>query len=455
MEQFLKNSSNAKPSVSFVLLDWSCRESFHSLHYLNQQNIPRDQYEIIWIEFFDRKAEAIQKRLDEDRISGKPLSVDQWLALGFSNDLYYHKHLMYNVGITLSRGRIVTFCDSDAMLKPTFAQSIIEAFDFLKTPESQDPGIVLHHDEVRNIDEKHYPFDHPTFDKFLSGTCINWKNGTTAGLLDKQDPLHTRNYGASMSALKRDLIAVGGADEHLDYLGHICGPYEMTFRLINAGKKEIWHPREFLFHTWHPGTDGENNYLGPHDGRNMSSTALATRVTGRILPLLENPAIKILRRGGEIPDRKNLIQKSLTVDSSRWSLNNLKKLDLRRKISPPTFKDIFTQFMERAAFSLKKHKTLKGLLRAIFYTSFFYTRGLFRQNTQLQVNCKIFLDNLAAENDSEFALLGTGEVAEYIYTLIEQNPSCLQGVYDSPSGGTFHDLTTSPIIDLAGYLGKV
>ena len=72
MEQFLENAPNAVPSVSFILVDWSCRESFHTLHYLNHQNIPRDQYEIIWIEFFNRKAEAIQKRLDEDRESGRP-----------------------------------------------------------------------------------------------------------------------------------------------------------------------------------------------------------------------------------------------------------------------------------------------------------------------------------------------------------------------------------------------
>jgi len=65
-------------------------------------------------------------------------------------------------------------------------------------------------------------------------------------LLDKADPLHTRNYGACMSALREDLVDIGGADEHLDYLGHICGPYEMTFRLVNAGRKEIWHPKNFF-----------------------------------------------------------------------------------------------------------------------------------------------------------------------------------------------------------------
>jgi len=58
---------------------------------------------------------------------------------------------------------------------------------------------------------------------------------------------------------------------------------------------EVWHPSEFLYHTWHPGQAGDGNYLGPHDGRHMSTTALEARTSGRVLPLLENPAIAALR----------------------------------------------------------------------------------------------------------------------------------------------------------------
>ncbi len=47
----------------------------------------------------------------------------------------------------------------------------------------------------------------------------------------------------------------------------------------------------------HPGTDGADNYLGPHDGMNMSTTALQSLTSGRIQPLVENRAISELRRG--------------------------------------------------------------------------------------------------------------------------------------------------------------
>ena len=104
--------------------------------------------------------------------------------------------------------------------------------------------------------------------------------------LDLDDELHARNYGACFCAKRADIISIGGADEHDDYLGHVCGPYEMTFRLRNAGLRIIWHEQEFLYHVWHPGTDGESNYMGPHNGRNMSTTALRIRSTRRIMPLV-------------------------------------------------------------------------------------------------------------------------------------------------------------------------
>src|SRR5262249_29505595 len=72
--------------------------------------------------------------------------------------------------------------------------------------------------------------------------------------------------------------------------------YELTFRLVNKGLREIWHDQVFLYHTWHPGSDGDFNYIGPHDGRHMSTTALAVRETGRVMPLVENATIRSLRK---------------------------------------------------------------------------------------------------------------------------------------------------------------
>ena len=139
-----------------------------------------------------------------------------------------------------------------------------------------------------------------------------------------------------MAALREDLIGIGGADEHVDYLGHICGPYDMTFRLVNFGKRELWSPEEFLYHVWHPGQAGDKNYLGPHDGKHMSTTALEARATGRIFPLVENPAIRLLRLGGaDLP--AGLLFSVVFSDHTLkgWFTENIKeKIPEKRKRRP-------------------------------------------------------------------------------------------------------------------------
>ncbi len=283
--KLLKRSARPNPKVSLVLLDWSVRESFHLLHYLDQQDVPRDTFEVLIIEYYSRVSDAIRKFQSE---------VDTWLLLEMPEDCYYHKHVMYNAGITLARGEILVICDSDAMVKPGFIRAITEAFE-------RDPDLVLHLDQFRNNRRDFYPFNYPGFDAVEGEGCINNAGGKTAGILDSKDPIHTRNYGACMCARRGDLIAIGGADEHVDFVGHICGPYDMTFRLVNSGKKELWHPTEFMYHTWHPGQAGVDNYLGPHDGRHVSTTSLAALSSRRVRPLLENPAILKLREHPDTP----------------------------------------------------------------------------------------------------------------------------------------------------------
>ncbi len=281
----LRQSRRSSPKISLVLLDWSVRESFHLLHYLARQDVPRDVFEVLVIEYYSRVSDAI--RLFEGE-------VDTWLLLEMPVDCYYHKHVMYNAGIALARGEIVVICDSDAMVKPGFIRAIVEAFE-------RDPRLVLHFDQFRNNRRDFYPFNYPSFEQVEGEGCVNNTGGRTTGIHDSQDPIHTRNYGACMCARRADLVAIGGADEHVDFVGHICGPYDMTFRLVNHGMKELWHPSEFMYHTWHPGQAGVDNYLGPHDGRHVSTTSLAALSSRRVRPLLESPAIRRLREQPQTP----------------------------------------------------------------------------------------------------------------------------------------------------------
>lgn len=277
--KFIKRSTRSKPRVSLVLLDWSVRESFHLLHYLSEQLAQRDSFEVIVVEFYDTVSDAIRRFEDQ---------VDTWLVLEMPRNTLYHKHLMYNAGIAVAHGDIIMIGDSDAMVKPTFIQRIIDTF-------AADPGIVYHMDQFRNVRRDFHPFSFPSFEEVLGDGCINNAGGKTKGMTETEDLILKRNYGACMCAWRRDLIEIGGADMHVDYLGHVCGPYEMTFRLVNHGRREVWDQEEYLYHTWHPGQAGADNFMGPHDGSHNSTTALEARGSGRVRPLEESPAIELLR----------------------------------------------------------------------------------------------------------------------------------------------------------------
>jgi hypothetical protein len=302
--EIVLHSPTRKPKVSVILIDWGVRESFHSLHYLNRQTCPRDDYELIWLEFYDRKPERLVQMVENGTCI-----LDKWYVLGYPDDFIFHKHRLYNVGLMAASGDICVICDSDAVFGPTFIDNLLDAF-------AETPRAVIHVDEVRNNDRRFYPFNYPQIDELLGEGCINWDGETTTGLATDVDRIHGANYGACMAACRRDILAVGGADEHLDYLGYICGPYDLTFRLANYYRcPERWLQNEYLYHAWHPNTSGINaDYQGPHDGRCMSLIALHARNTGRIDPYLKSP----LLTGGDPWPIEHVLDFLRSSDESAW-----------------------------------------------------------------------------------------------------------------------------------------
>jgi len=276
--------------VSIILFDWSVRESFHAIDYLNRQTIPRKNYEIIWIEYYNRRPEPLQEHVNRG-------NIDKWIVLNKTGR--YFKHLMCNEGIVASTGEIVVIPDSDAIFSPTFIESIVNTFD-------KNENIVLYLEEVRTRNKRFYPFRYIPWESIwktvrANSDNINWDSVAKkpVGLTTEYDLIHYRNYGACFCARRKSIIEAGGFDEHPSYHCFLCGPHELGFRLVNKGYRELWHQSEWILHVWHPWVRRGVDIMGESDGRAVNSLSLETRKTRRLFPLVENEKIRELRVGGK------------------------------------------------------------------------------------------------------------------------------------------------------------
>jgi len=276
--------------LSIILIDWSVRESFHAIKYLNKQTVDRDKYEIIWVEFYDKE----KKELKQYEQKGK---LDKYLILGHLESSHYHKHITWNEGVLKSNGEIVVFPDSDSIFSETFVENILDFF-------SKNGNSFLLIDQVRNKNPKYFPFNYPSINEILEDEFTenyNYKTKTTNGLSEKNekiqlpDAFFIRNYGACFSCKKNDFIRFGGLDEFEGYRSYICGVYELVFRMKNGGIKEKWLKKEFLVHTFHPWMKPNIDKIGPHF-KHLSTISLKQFYDKNILSILENKKIFKLRK---------------------------------------------------------------------------------------------------------------------------------------------------------------
>ena len=132
--------------ISVILLDWGVRESFHAIEYLNNQTgIKRDEYELVWVEYFCRRVPD----LVEAKKNGK---IDNYLVLG-NMPGFYKKHVGWNEGVAVSKGEVVVLCDSDAIFPSNFLKEIVCFFD-------ENIDSFLHIDEIRSNNRNLWPFDY-------------------------------------------------------------------------------------------------------------------------------------------------------------------------------------------------------------------------------------------------------------------------------------------------------
>ncbi len=340
------NPSNNLLKVSVILLDWSCRERFHSFDWLNRQNVPRKQYELIWIELYDRVVPVAMEKAD--------------VVITCGQNGVYHKHMGYNIGLLHSKGKVVVICDSDAVFPEDFVTSIIKTFNLAKS-DIPDSLVLMHYQWRSSV---LYPDGLSEIEEL---TKYSW-----ADLWP--------NVGACMSVSRSDAIRFGGFDEHKSFRGYICGPYDLGWRLINAGIPERWHDESVaIWHFSHPdppATYGQSFSLKmwrekryPHINHHALK-AVEAFSTGRLLPIDENLEIYELRMQNRQIDTEFERKYSCLTERagfSKWKITYLYILFFFEPFIQAT-KSIFLTYISHHLKKLigpKKYEQVKSRLKSI------------------------------------------------------------------------------------------
>jgi hypothetical protein len=152
-------------------------------------------------------------------------------------------HADANAALLRARGDVITLCDGTLVLPEHFAESIVASFDDGQGGLTR-PLLLQHR---------------------LAG--------------HEPDP----RRAACLSMRRVDALRLGGLDEH-PHFDAAGAPFELGWRLINAGIESGWHPRVAL----------DQARPVPRSEAALAA-ALAALSSGRLLPLQENPAVHASR----------------------------------------------------------------------------------------------------------------------------------------------------------------
>lgn len=344
-----KKSQRTSARLTLLLLDWQVRERFFALDWLARQTAPREQFEVLWVELYDRVADQALEKADG--------------VYSMNQKGLYHKHKGYNLGLLEANGDLFCVCDSDAVFPPDFVESVLRSFE---QPSGQTRPQVLMHYEYRT--RSLYPED--GLDRVGDLADFQWQ---------KLWP----NVGACMTIRREDAIRFGGFDEDKRYRGYMCGPYDLGWRLINAGLPEFWHdPQVALYHFAHPDPTGTTHTFSfrlwreiahPHfDGH--AAPAVEAFCSGKLLPHVENPEIRSLRLSdrwiGSEMERE--IARRLGPEGMRWTARAALRMRCMRQTSQRAggglIRGLLRRILGRRGYQAVKKYLGRGALRRLVRT---------------------------------------------------------------------------------------
>ena len=199
------------------MVDGGFREKIYGAEYFSKQDFDSEQFEIIWVEYYDRVHRSL---------AGHP----NIKVFCLNSDGDYHPSVCFNKGIAKAQGELLIIPDADVIVKSNFLNRVWEI-----------------HQCYEKLVVYGYRYDEP-------------RKGSISSLrfdeLDKKCVLKNPiNYGACLTIRKKWLETVNGYEQHPVFRsGFHANGLDLYTRFKNLGLAIQWEPQLKLYHPWHENT---------------------------------------------------------------------------------------------------------------------------------------------------------------------------------------------------------
>ncbi len=211
----------SNPKISVVMVDGSFRERYDSIDFMARQDFPSGDYELIWVEYYDKIHPDLKRRMDAQAGSRDFRAI----ALGRSGT--YHASYCFNRGIDEARGELVVIPDADVIAEPDFLQTV------WRDHQASDELVTYYH---RHNEPKEQHAGEVTLEH-LRKVC---------------ELTNPTNHGACLAVRKKWLTRINGYEQSPIFAtGFHANDKDVYARLCNLGLMVRWNPNVRLMHPWH------------------------------------------------------------------------------------------------------------------------------------------------------------------------------------------------------------
>jgi len=205
--------------ISVIMVDGEFRENTYGAEYFSNQDFPVDDFEVIWVEYYNIVPEHV---LNQRKV--KVVRLENLKARE------YHSSYCFNAGIKEAKGELIVIPDADQIVEPDFLSELWKLHE-------KNENLVVY--PYRYDEEETNKLNNVTFQE-LESKCV------------LRNPL---NYGGCLSVRKKWLLKINGYEQH-DFFssGFHANGLDVYTRFKNLGLAIMWAPHIKMYHPWHPFT---------------------------------------------------------------------------------------------------------------------------------------------------------------------------------------------------------